>query len=123
MAVLMDNRFVNNITDVKYILSGVLIVTLKMKMKHPHIISVFLPKDNKSKQEREEFYQKFDDEINQITDYNMVIYWKTRIDNGIVDGVKQRFNEPVLNRNGKLLIQTYANNNLRICNTYFDLDP
>ena len=45
-----------------------------------------------------------------------------RIGNDSLAGIKQRFNEPISNDNGDLLIDLCARNNFRINNTFFDHD-
>ena len=46
--------------------------------------------------------------------------FNARIRNDVLRGVKQRFNEDVLNYNGELLVNVCASNELRINNTFFD---
>ncbi|KAH1023768.1 hypothetical protein HUJ05_003370 [Dendroctonus ponderosae] len=42
-----------------------------------------------------------------------------RVGNGVIDGIKHKYNENVTNRNGKMLTEFCAQNELRMNNTYF----
>lgn len=53
----------------------------------------------------------------------MIIFgdFNARIGNEIVPGIKQRFNETVLNDNGELMITLCAFNEVRINNTFLTI--
>lgn len=70
---------------------------------------------------------KFNEELEslvdkiQLNDSTIIIGdLNTRIGGKIIPGIKQRFHESTHNDNGDVLIELYAQNNLRINKTFFD---
>ncbi|XP_045466785.1 craniofacial development protein 2-like [Harmonia axyridis] len=87
-----------------------------------HIISVYAPDITKPSDEKEAFYedlQKVLDRIPRMEEVILLGDFNARVGNGVIGGLKNRFNEETINENGERLIQTCAQNELRVNNTFF----
>ena len=70
-----------------------------------------MPEDNKAKHERGSFYDRLQNIIESISQNDLIIIlgdFNAHINNEVIPGVKQRFNENTLNDNGELLINLYS---------------
>ncbi|XP_019765820.1 uncharacterized protein LOC109541399 [Dendroctonus ponderosae] len=77
---------------------------------------------SKPTEESEIFYKKLQNTVNKINNGHKIVILgdlNARIGNEKMRGVKQRFNEAVINKNGELLIDFCARNEMRINNTFF----
>ncbi|XP_048516539.1 uncharacterized protein LOC125502457 [Dendroctonus ponderosae] len=74
-----------------------------------HLISTYAPDMYKPTEESEIFYEKFQNTVNKINNGHKIVILEdlnARIGNEEIRGVKQRFNEAVINENGELLIDS-----------------
>ncbi|XP_015189704.1 PREDICTED: craniofacial development protein 2-like [Polistes dominula] len=88
-----------------------------------HIISVYAPEDNKPKQEKEIFFNELESIVKSIPPRKSILIlgdFNARIGNEPIFGIMQRFNEHIINDNGKLTINLCSLTWLRINNTYFN---
>ncbi|XP_045480919.1 uncharacterized protein LOC123685307 [Harmonia axyridis] len=115
VALLVHNKHKLNIDRCQYISSRIIVVTIHMEnQKRMNIISVYAPEDNKPKKGRENSpFWDANEAMIVLGDCN------ARIGSEIIPGIKQRFNEEVINSNGELLINLCALSELRINNTFF----
>lgn len=63
-----------------------------------------------------DFYDTVQSEVDQIPKEEKVLLLgelKARIGQEIMDGIKQKFNEELINRSGEILMEFFANNKLR----------
>ena len=119
-------KYKDCIEERQYISSRVLVVKLSTRTKQLYVISAYAPEDSKTRQEREQFYDQIQNVIEAIPHCKPMIMlgdFNARIGNDVLRGVKQRFNEDVLNYNGELLVNVCASNELWINNTFFDHQP
>ncbi|XP_044749781.1 uncharacterized protein LOC123310378 [Coccinella septempunctata] len=125
-AIALHNKYKDCIGECQYISSRILTVKLHIGDQELYMISAYAPEDNKMKQVREEFYDQSQGVVESIPQRKPVIMlgdFNARIGNEVLPGIKQRFNEDVLNYNGELLVNMCALNELRINNTFFDHKP
>ena len=97
-------------------------VSLKMKTDTLYVFCVYAPKDCKPKMEKDNFYETLQEYLDRIPASNSVLILgdlNARIGNDTVNGVKQRFNEVVMNENGTIFTQFCPDNELRVNNTFF----
>lgn len=123
VAIAISRKYQANIQDCSYVSPRILVVRMEAEDQTLNIVSVYSPEDNKPKQERESFYDQLQNTIESLpNDQQSIILgdFNARIGNQIIPGIKQRFNENVLNDNGELMIDLCALNELRINNTFYD---
>ncbi|XP_056647256.1 craniofacial development protein 2-like [Diorhabda sublineata] len=87
-----------------------------------HILSVYAPDTSKSQEETDSFYDELQITMDKIPKQDEIMIlgdFNGRIDNEVISGIKNRFNEETLNSNGEQLIQFCAHNELRINNTFY----
>lgn len=121
VGILINNKYERNIEETYYINERIMRVLLNLGERKLHIVSV--PDAGKLKEDTTTFYEQLQQEIDKIFRSKMLLILgdlNTRIGNEVVSGVKQRFNEPTLNENGKAPITFCAENELRVNNTYFN---
>lgn len=123
VAILIHNKYKSNIQKCSYVSSRILVVTICTESHQKmNLISVYAPEDNKPRHERERFYEELQDTIESLAPDDMLLVlgdFNARIGTDIIPGVKQRFNEDILNDNGELMINLCSLNELRINNTFF----
>lgn len=69
-----------------------------------------------------DFYETLQSELEKIPSKEKAIILgdlNARVGNGIIEEIKQKYNEDVTNRNGKMVAEFCAQNELRINHTYF----
>ncbi|XP_030754777.1 craniofacial development protein 2-like [Sitophilus oryzae] len=124
VAIAVTRKYQSNIRDCSYLSSRMLVVRMKTEDQKLNIVSVYSPEDNKPKQERKSFYNQLQNTIQSLpSDQQKILIlgdFNARIGNQIIPGIKQRFNENVLNDNGELMIDLCTFNKLRINNTFYD---
>lgn len=94
-------------------------VTLDMGKEKIHFISVYAPDASKSKEEIDSFYEQLQIEVDKIPKEHKILIMddlNATIGDAVIDGIKQRYNEPCINT----LVELCAQNEFRINNTYFD---
>ncbi|XP_057671201.1 craniofacial development protein 2-like [Diorhabda carinulata] len=126
VALAIHKKYTNSIEECQYTSSRILIVKLRTETQLLNIISIYAPEDNKPKQERESFYEQLQNITESLPQNESIIIlgdFNARIGNEVIPGVKQRFNENILNDNGELLMNLCSLCDLRINNTFFDLKP
>lgn len=126
VAILIHKKFEELIDNVQYINDAIMQVTLNTERGTLNILSVYAPDINKTKEDRENFYEKLEDTLNKIPPNEKTFVmgdFNARIGNTAVPGVMQRFNEDVINGNGEMLLTTCAQYELRINNTFFNHKP
>jgi hypothetical protein len=101
-----------------------LTVRLNTENSKLNFLSIYAPENYKPLQHGELFYQELQDTVNSIPKAEHLIAgdFNARIGARIIEGVKQRFNEDVLNENGEIM-SSFCANELRINNTFFDHKP
>ncbi|XP_015187256.1 PREDICTED: craniofacial development protein 2-like [Polistes dominula] len=98
-------------------------IKLMIEPQPLHIISVYAPEDNKPKQEKEIFFNELKNIGESIPPRKSIVIlgdFNARICNEQISGVMQRFNEHIINDNGKLMINLCSLTGLRINNNYFN---
>lgn len=123
VALAVHKRYQNNIRECAYISSRIISIGFETKNQKLNIISVYAPEDNKPKQERESFYDQLQDTIQSLPQNQPLIVlgdFNARVGNNEIPGIKQRFNEDILNDNGELMINLCTLSEMRINNTFFD---
>lgn len=122
VGILLHERFEPQIMNIKYISDRMLIVTLRMENKPTHFIAVYAPDTAKPIEEYRMFCEQLQDELDMISNTDKIFIMgdmNARVGNDIVEGVKQKFNEDVMNDHGEMLTELCAHNELRINNTFF----
>ena len=119
--ILIHRKYEDCIEDIKYISERILTVRLNTENSKLNFLSIYAPENCKPLQHGELFYQ---DTVNSIPKAEHLIAgdFNARIGDRIIAGVKQRFNEDVLNENGEIM-SSFCANELRINNTFFDHKP
>ncbi|XP_045467858.1 craniofacial development protein 2-like [Harmonia axyridis] len=127
VGLMVHGKLEANIENVIYVNDRILQAIFKFQdTSITHIISVYAPDISKPSEEKDAFYEDLQrvldgipgkDEIMLLGDFN------ARVGNGVIRGLKNRFNEENINENGEQLIQTCAQNELRINNTFFPHKP
>ena len=122
VGLVLHKKYKKSIDEFNFISERILMVSLKMKLDTLYVFSVYAPEDCKSKMEKDTFYETLREYLDRIPASNFVLILgdlTARIGNDTVNGVKQRFNEDVMNENGTVFTQFCADNELRINNTFF----
>ncbi|XP_055385805.1 craniofacial development protein 2-like [Condylostylus longicornis] len=123
VGILIHKKFENSISDVKYVNDRLLMVTLNYGKSILHLISTYARDINKPAQEIDDFYCKMQNLADSIrADEKLILLgdFNARIGDNVISGIKQRFNENVINENGEKLIEFFSQNLLRINNTFFN---
>lgn len=87
-----------------------------------HLISTYAPDISKPTAETENSYQQLQNVMDNINTKGEIIILgdlNARIGNDVIPGIKQKYNEAIINQNGEALIDFCARNEMRINNTYF----
>ncbi|XP_030750157.1 uncharacterized protein LOC115877947 [Sitophilus oryzae] len=117
----INDKYEQNIKSIEYVCDRILRV--KIMFDQPiHIISVYAPDINKPEEMSMDFYENLQSAIDKIPRHEKIILLgdlNARIGNQVVDGIKQKYNENITNRNGEILTEFCGQNELRINNTYF----
>jgi exonuclease III len=122
VGILIHERYEQHIDDIEYINDRILRVSLKLENRIYHFISTYAPDITKPKEDTDNFYYNMQALFDKLPDRGGVIILgdlNARIGDCTINGVKQRYNESVLNDNGEALIDFCARNELRINNTFF----
>lgn len=126
VGILIREKYRQNIEDVQYINERIIRVMLNIGKERIHFISVYSPDTSKSKEEIDNFYEQLQAEMDKIPgDQKTLILGdlNAKIRDAIVDGIKQKYDEPHTNSNGHMLIEFCVQNEIRINNTYFNHKP
>ncbi|XP_055389945.1 uncharacterized protein LOC129618936 [Condylostylus longicornis] len=126
VGVLINKKFENSIWNVQYINDRLIMVTLSYNTCNLHMISAYAPDINKPIEEITEFYDKLQELMDTIPESDKLVImgdFNARIGDEILNGVKNRFNESVINENGEKLIEFCSQNLLRLNNTFFPHKP
>ncbi|XP_030767311.1 craniofacial development protein 2-like [Sitophilus oryzae] len=120
VGVSINDKYEQNIESIEYVCDRILRV--KIMFDQPiHIILVYAPDINKPEEMSIDFYENLQSAIDKIPRHKKIILLgdlNARIGNEVVDGIKQKYNENITNRNGEILTEFCGQNELRI-NTYF----
>ncbi|XP_044751629.1 craniofacial development protein 2-like [Coccinella septempunctata] len=122
VGILLHEKCVDLIDTIEYVSDRILRVTLILPRGHLHLVSIYAPDMSKTREESDVFYRELQNTIDKIDNSGRIILFgdfNARIGSEEIDGVKQRFNESVLNENGDLLNDFCARNEMRINNSYF----
>jgi endonuclease/exonuclease/phosphatase family metal-dependent hydrolase len=123
VGILLNEKYEHTIKDdIDYVSDRILRVTLSINNTSVHLISIYAPDICKPREETEEFYNKLQDTIEHLPSSDKVIIlgdFNARIGKHEIQGIKQRFNEDVLNENGVQLIDFCSRNEMRINNTFY----
>jgi hypothetical protein len=122
VGILLHEKYEDSIENIEYVNHRILKIALKIENTLTNIISVYAPDITKPLEEIEEFYTQLEHIISEVPVSEKLIMlgdFNARIGNTIIPGIKQRFNESALNRNGEMLIDVCSRNEMRICNTFF----
>lgn len=123
VGIIIHKRFKEAINNIEYVSDRILRVHIKLKEKEIHLITVYAPDISKATQDRRQFYEDLQMEIDRIPIQHYLVIMgdlNARIGDNPISGVMQRFNETAHNDNGDLLIDFCARNSFRINNTFFD---
>lgn len=123
VGLLIHKNLVLLIIETQYISERIIKVKLNINNRAHNVISIYAPESCRTQAVREDFYTHLQEVIDEIPTHERTIIlgdFNARIGNSVIPEIKQRFNEDVINENGKLLINLCADNELRINNTFFN---
>lgn len=127
VGLLIHEKHENKILDTKYISDRMLQLTLKLQGNTlTHIYSVYAPDIIKSQKKKEDFYdlmQAYIDNIPKKDETVILGDFNAGIGNKVINGIKNRLNEDILNDNGDMMISFCSMNELRINNTFYPHKP
>ena len=122
VGILLHEKYEQCIENIEYVSDRILQASLKINNVITHIISTYAPDIGKPIEDSQNFYQLLQETLDKMGNTDKVIILgdlNARIGQEIIPNIKQKFNEPVINENGELLIDFCASNELRINNTFF----
>lgn len=126
VGVLIDYKYQNIISDIEYRSDRILKISLKLENHFTHIISVYAPDTGRPTQEALDFYEQLQLTVDKIPKQDQIIIMgdmNGRVGNEVIPGIKNVFNEEIINDRGEMLIEFCTYNELRINNTYFRHKP
>lgn len=114
VGVAINDKYEQNIESIEYVCDRILRV--KITFDQPiHIISVYAPDVKKPEEMSMDFYESLQSAIDKIPRHEKIILLgdlNARIGNEVVDGIKQKYNENITNRNGEILTEFCEQNEL-----------
>ncbi|KAI4488638.1 hypothetical protein M0802_011454 [Mischocyttarus mexicanus] len=93
-----------------------------MDSEQLHIIAFYAPDASKPLEDYKSFCQQLQDEIDSIPIKEKIIIMgdmNARVGNDDIEGVKERFNENVINEHGEIMTGLCAQNERGINNSFF----
>ncbi|KAL3265261.1 hypothetical protein HHI36_009475, partial [Cryptolaemus montrouzieri] len=104
VAVAVHNTYKNNILECSYISSRILAVRIRMGSKKSSkiisLLSIQYPEYNKTREEREQFYNQLQQTLEALMRGQLNIFlgdFNARVGDDVIPGIEQRFNGNTLN--------------------------
>lgn len=95
---------------------------LHSKPAPTHFISTYAPDISKPKEEREIFFEQFQETLDKLSTNDRIFImsdFNSISENTPIQDIVQRFNEDTINDNGDMLTTFCSQNELRINNTFY----